>query len=268
MRFVDVDGCEPDPEWCERAARVLEQLKAARCADERNQLIDYNRRLWGELKDWLLERSHGKCWFSEARDCFSYLQVEHFRPKRSAKDLDGTEHEGYWWLAVDWRNFRVCGGVGNTKKGTFFPLRSGCRRAGDPHADLRLEDPLLLDPRDPHDPTLLTFDVEGHAKPAPHLPVGWERDRADYSINRMNLDFPPLMDKRKLVWNECWRRICVYLDELAQTVADPTNPVARTEVRNASREIRSMLAEDKELSAVARACIIGSADPRVLALLG
>jgi uncharacterized protein (TIGR02646 family) len=267
VRFIDVGDYEPDPAWMNRASRVLAELTATGTEEERNAIIDRNSGLWSELKDSLLKRSYGKCWFSEARDCFSFLHVEHFRPKRSAKDRDGTSHTGYWWLALDWRNFRICGSVGNTKKGTYFPLRSGCARARAPGADLRLEVPLLLDPTDPHDPTLLTFDVEGHARAAAHLPAGWERDRAECSIERLTLDFPPLMDKRRLLWAECWRRIRSYLEELALVDADPNNPVAHTQVRNAASDIRKMLTPSAELSAIARACIVGTGDPRVTALL-
>jgi len=81
------------------------------------------------LKDWLLKFSNGKCWFSEAKDTFSHMDVEHFRPKKSAKDLNGVEREGYWWLTFDWHNYRICGNVGNRKKGTFFPLSPGCTPA-------------------------------------------------------------------------------------------------------------------------------------------
>jgi hypothetical protein len=56
--------------------------------------------MWGELKNWLLALSHQKCWFSEAKDSFQYWDLEHFRPKANAKNLDGSEREGYWWLAL------------------------------------------------------------------------------------------------------------------------------------------------------------------------
>jgi uncharacterized protein (TIGR02646 family) len=264
---IDLGELKPDSEWLKRAERVLQALREATDDTERHDIIDRNSALWSDLKDWLLDRSDQKCWYSEAKDCFSHFHVEHYRPKKSAKDRDGTEHPGYWWLALDWRNFRICGSVGNTKKGTFFPLQTGCQRASGPQSDLRLEVPLLLDPTDPHDPALLTFDVEGRAKPAAHLPDGWERERADYSVERLTLNFGPLMDKRRLHWAECWRRVCAYLDELGRCEADPQNPVARAEVRNAAVDLRRMLDPKKELSGVARACMRSSADPRVVALL-
>lgn len=268
MRYIDIDDLTPNEEWLRRASDVLVQLRAAPTEAQRNAIIDRHQALWGELKDWLLQLSHGKCWFSEAKDCFSYFHVEHYRPKKNAKDLDGTVHPGYWWLALYWHNFRICGGVGNVKKGTFFPLQAGCLRANGPGSDLRLEHPMLLDPTDPHDPTLLTFNFEGRAEPSAFLSKGWERARAEYSIDRLNLNFGPLADKRKLMWAEAWRRIKEYLAELERLDADDRNPIATQRVRDSASAIRALLRPSQELSAVALACMKGSGDTRVLALLG
>ena len=126
MRHIPLHDQAPAPEWVLEANDLLAQLRAAPDAAARNAIIDANSGVWGALKQWLLALSHQKCWFSEAKDCFSHWDVEHYRPKKSAKDVDGTEHDGYWWLAFDWQNFRICGNAGNRKKGTFFPLRGNC----------------------------------------------------------------------------------------------------------------------------------------------
>ena len=105
---------------------------------------------------------------------FENAPIEHYRPKKSAREADGTTHDGYWWLAFDWQNFRICGNAGNRKKGTWFPLRAGCARCA-PLGDIRLEDPKLLDPVDEDDPNQLSFDLEGHAIPAAHVVDAWER---------------------------------------------------------------------------------------------
>ena len=39
----------------------------------------------------------------------------------------GVSAKGYWWLAFDYMNFRVCGNVGNHKKGGWFPLGENSR---------------------------------------------------------------------------------------------------------------------------------------------
>jgi len=266
MRYIPLRAQQPDPEWVMRATSLISELKAAADSDARNQIIDNNSDLWGELKEWLLRLSHGKCWFSEAKDCFSHWDVEHYRPKKSAKDRDGTSHGGYWWLAFNWANYRICGNAGNRKKGTFFPLREGCGRVGV-DGDLRLEVPMLLDPVDEDDPVLLFFDLEGHAVAAPHVNDVWETTRVEYSVERYNLDFPPLMDKRKTVWSECWNRVEEYRRELALCRKDPTNDVARDRVKQAAKHVRAMMREEQELSSVARACVLSTGDPRVAGLL-
>jgi len=266
MRHISREGKAPDAAWLAKAGELLEQLKSASDTEARNKMIDNNAAVWRELRDWLLELSHGKCWFSEAKDCFSHWDVEHYRPKKVAKDEDRTEHEGYWWLAFDWKNLRICGNVGNRKKGTFFPLRDGCARCA-PHGDVTLEDPRLLDPTDEDDPSLLSFDVKGDARPAPHVSDDWERARVNYSIERYKLDFPPLAEKRKTVWADCWGRIQEYLKELAAYQADKANAVARDRYKRAAKHVREMIREDRELSAVARACIVGAGDSRVMGLL-
>jgi hypothetical protein len=266
MRHIPLRNQEPDAAWITKANRLLDELKAAPDEDARNKIIDDNSVVWGELKQWLLKLSHQKCWFSEAKDCFSHWDVEHYRPKKSAKDADGTSYEGYWWLAFDWQNFRICGNAGNRKKSTFFPLRSGCARVG-PHGDVRYEDAQLLDPIDEDDPVLLSFNVEGRAIPAAHLTDAWEKARVEYSVERYNLDFPPLMDKRKVVWAECWNRVQEYLKELATYHADKTNVIARDRSKQALKRVRELMHEERELSAVARACVLSSGDPRVTGIL-
>ena len=266
MRYIPLHDRTPDADWQAKAVAVIDELKNTPNAEARHKIIDDNSAIWRELKEWLLALSHGKCWFSEAKDCFSHFEVDHYRPKKSAKELDGRAVEGYWWLAFDWQNLRVCGNAGNRKKGTYFPLRTGCPRCG-PFGELRYEDPQLLDPASPSDPELLSFNIEGHALPAPEVSAAWEKARAEYSVERYNLDFPPLMDKRKTVWAECWDRIRHYRGELECYNADPSNQIAREGLKQAAKRIREMMHEERELSSVARACVISSGDPRVLRLL-
>jgi hypothetical protein len=268
VRYIPLHNPPTDAQWLDKADRLLVDLKTAPNMEARKAIIDANKTFWGELKDWLLSLSHQKCWFSEAKDCFSHWDVEHFRPKKSAKDEDGTELEGYWWLAFDWQNFRICGNAGNRKKGTYFPLRQGSHRVTDPNDDLRQEDPLLLDPADADDPNLLSFNFEGKIIPAPGLGDEWDTMRVTYSVKRCNLDFAPLEAKRKIVWNDCWNHIQKYRQELALSAASGgSNIIARNQLKEKAKAIREMLQADKELSAVARACVLSSGDTRIIRLL-
>ena len=94
----------------------MQELHSDSKIKERNEYIDSNSAHWGELKEWLKVLSKGKCWFSEVRELYSHYDVEHFRPKKEAKNLDKTIRDGYWWLAFDYTNYRLCGNVGNRKK--------------------------------------------------------------------------------------------------------------------------------------------------------
>ncbi len=267
MRHIPLRKQTPNAVWVAKANDLLAQLRAAPDAAARNKIIDGNRTVWGELKQWLLELSHQKCWFSEAKDCFSHWDVEHYRPKKIPPEgFDSTIHHAYWWLAFDWLNFRICGNAGNRKKGAAFPLRPGCVRCL-PLGDIRYEDPQLLDPIDEEDPSLLSFNMEGRAIPAAHLTDAWEKARVKYSVERYNLDFGPLLDKRKMVWAECWDRIQEYLKELAIYHADKANGIARDRYKQAAKRVRELMHEQMELSAVARACVLSTGDPRVAGLL-
>lgn len=266
MRTISQDGKLPSAEWAEKSKSLFEQLSAAPDKAARDKIIDDNSQHWGNLKDWLLEFSHQKCWFSEAKDVFNHWHVEHFRPKKSAKDISGTVCEGYWWLSFDWTNFRICGSVGNSKKGTYFPLREGCQRVGL-GGDVRYEDPVLLDPSDPDDPNLLSFNQNGEAIASPFIDNDWERFRAETSIERYKLDYDPLVKKRKVLWSECHLRITKYRNELVTYLQDPTNLIARNQMKEAAKQVRALLGEDEEFSAVARACVSFSGDERIKKLL-
>ena len=122
MRYIPLHSQTPDAAWVARADALLDQLRNAPDTKARNVLIKRHSALWGELKNWLLSLSGQKCWFSEASDCFNYWDVEHYRPKRVAKD-DTSTADGYWWLAFAWQNLRICGNVGNRQVERDFKRR-------------------------------------------------------------------------------------------------------------------------------------------------
>lgn len=275
MKYIRLKAPKPGSEyyeefqkWDAKAKKLIEALKSAPDMEARKKIIDDNKTVWGELKEWLLSLSNQRCWFSEAEDCFTHWDVEHFRPKKTAKSEDGTEYDGYWWLAFDWTNFRICGNVGNRKKGTYFPLQDESKRVSSPDDDYRYEPYLLLDPVNAHDSSLLFFDMEGKAIPDPSIVSEWEKKRVVESVKRFKLDFPALENKRRTIWNNCWNCIQKYLEELEKLYkGDKDNPVARQELANKADAIKELIDGSTELSSVARACILSTNDPRVTRLL-
>jgi len=258
MIHINIDDKELSEDWLCKAESVTEQLKSLDSSEERKKLIEKRSKLWGELKDWLLELSHGKCWYSEAREIFSFYEVDHFRPKNRAKQLDGTEREGYWWLAFDWRNYRISGSVGNNRKGDYFPLAKGSPVATGPECDLQDEIIYLLDPTDPDDPFLLTFDESGYPKPAvTEEEDKWAYERVIQTINLLHLDFGPLVNGRQKIWSNCTRLIN-QAQKLMKEQSENPSVTKKAKLRDKFRELREIISVETELSSTARACLSSS----------
>lgn len=256
MRYIP-HGSQPPQAWLNSAAALLQRLENAGSDAARATIIDDESQLYKDLRDWLLEKSHGKCWFSEAKDLFSHWDVEHYRPKKKARDEDGPACPGYWWLAFDWRNLRICGNVGNRKKGTYFPLQPGCTRATATGRLIDDEVPTLLDPADPHDPGLIDFDEEGAIRPSPAATSDWDKERVRVSNERYKLNYEPLEQERKRVWTECRSK----LDECDQAITNfqqHKSAAGRTKATSLMAELRKLCAAESPLSRVARSCLLAS----------
>ncbi|MEM7701303.1 MAG: hypothetical protein AAF251_05140 [Pseudomonadota bacterium] len=64
--------------------------------------FEYSRYKSSDVKTELENLFHGKCAYCETPYGTNQpLDVEHFRPKGQ---VQGIEHEGYWWLAMAWDN--------------------------------------------------------------------------------------------------------------------------------------------------------------------
>jgi uncharacterized protein (TIGR02646 family) len=257
MIHIDTEGKTPPPEWLSRAEAVTRDLDNAKTPQERREIIERNRQLWGELKGWLLSLSHNKCWYTEARNDSSHFEVEHFRPKK----WNDKTFEGYWWLAFEWTNYRVCGNAPNRKKGAFFPLRSDSRRASSDRRHL-VEDELfcLLDPTEADDPSLLSFNENGDAIPMPGKD-GWDEERAKVSIERFGLnDLPQLCEGRRRVWTQC-RRLLNELRELHEKHTKSPTANSRARIKEKTIQLRSKTKFDQPFSATARECLYASGYP-------
>ncbi|MDP0501413.1 MAG: hypothetical protein Q7P63_15070 [Verrucomicrobiota bacterium JB022] len=283
MRWIDFENKKPTDAfegwtpwaqsrweaWLKKSAELLQQMEAlnrevtqlrtagnnegvAEKLKARNKIIDDNCNHWGELKDWLLALSHGKCWFSEAKDVYNHWHVEHFRPKKQAKEIDGTEREGYWWLAFDYSNFRICGSVGNSKKGGWFPLHenSNCSTF-----DCRCEDSeaaYLIDPTKQCDVALISFQEDGNAIPLESDEESWDWKRADESIKRLRLNtYDRLPEERRKLANKLKDLIDRFLIEKSR-YKPGVNEAPRGKMDEIARQIIAYLDEREPLSAYAR----------------
>ena len=262
MIFVRFDESALPLEVRQEAQKLTDALiKLAGDPVARSKFIEVNAAFWRlRIRPLLMAMSHGKCWYSEARDIVSVWHVDHFRPKGDVREEDGTTRPGYWWLAFSLRNYRLAGPVMNSPrrqhatgnllgKWDHFPLATGSYVAVDQDSDESLETPLLLDPCRKGDWALITFDEAG--KPIPNC----EEDefgfvRADTSIRLLHLDFEPLNEERRRIWNECDEKIraAAAVMRLPQTQLVYRN----AELERIFGEIHQMIADDAELSGVAR----------------
>lgn len=266
MIHISIEGKEPDnKDWLDKANRLTEQLKAAKTSEDRKAIIEKNNSMWSDIKDWLVKLSHGKCWYSEAKEIFSIYDVDHFRPKNSAKNLDNSKREGYWWLAFDWKNYRLSGSVGNRLlkddkditrgKWDYFPLKENCRPASSPNDDLRDELYYLLDPTNPNDPLLLSFDETGNPVPVIEVDGSWATERVKVTINLLHLDYVPLVEERRKIWELCRRK----LDAISALLsAKDISVTKQTSVGNLINELREMASSESELAGTVRACLLKS----------
>lgn len=254
--------------WLEESERFVErlaQLNAAGDITGRNEFINRHSDHWGKLKPWLLELSRGKCWFTEARDIASHLDVEHFRPKKATRGIKGPEKDGYWWLAFDYMNFRIAGTVPNRKKGVWFPLRYGSPCSSYTRRCEGDEVPHFLDPTNAHDVTLLAFDEEGKAVPATGI-ERWDEIRVRRTVDRLKLtEHQALAEERRKVWQRVNRLINKYSQARCEA---RYSAAARERSKGYAREILTLSKPDAELSAVARCCVLFRNDPCLSRLLG
>ena len=175
------------------------------------------------------------------------------------------EDDGGWWLAFDYSNYRICGSVGNAKKGGWFPLRAGSMRSCYAHQCEESETPYLLDPTNPADAALLAFDEEGNATPAPDADH-WEEERVTESIKRLKLnEHEALTEARRAIWQQVVREADGFLTAKSRCCTG-ANPGAQQKMREHARRLKQMAREEAQFSSVVRWCLSFRNEPQLLRL--
>jgi len=239
MRYIPLKENPPPEEWRRRAQELTEQLKNLP-EEERQDFIERNSDIWRELKEFLSGLSYGKCWYSEAKEVYSYYHVDHFRPKSE-----------YWWLAFDWKNYRLAGQVGNVNKRDNFKVkRNKARSPEDPIED---EIYYLLDPTEEEDPLLLFFDEEGKAVPAESK--GFNRERAEYTIQVLKLNYEPLKEARRSAWVKC-KNLIDEIKKLYVAYSNEPSATIKTQIKEKIKQMKELLKPEQEFTAVVQCCIL------------
>lgn len=263
MIYIFQDASKIAQAWLDKVALLQQELERLATHDERKAFITAQNGVWGEIKNELLAMSHGKCWYSEAPDAVSDWHVDHFRPKNRALDEDKTVHDGYTWLAFDWKNYRVAGSYPNSPhtddegktrgKWDFFPLAPGCVRASWTNRVCQNEICLILDPTKKADPKLLTFDENGLPRPSdPKNPVVTKKVQA--TVHFLFLDSPRLVTARK----KKWRDICDWIEEYRKAVPsilEQCTPLDYERLERQVEKLAELTGPQAEYVSTARACL-------------
>lgn len=163
-------------------------------------------------------------------------------------------------------NFRVCGNVGNRKKGGWFPLRTGSMCSTYAAQCEESEVAYLIDPIDEDDVKLLAFDEKGDAIPRPGC-SDWNRQRVDETVKRLKLnEHPALSDERRKVWQQVDNLIEQYNTAKARSDL-AANPVAKERLKQIRQQMRALISPKAELSSVAKWCVKLRNDQQLLHLI-
>lgn len=258
MRFIDISLLQLPEGWQDRAERAFAEISELP-PEERIKAINRRSKIWADLKETLENFSSGKCWYCETIQERSDNDVDHFRPK--GRVVESEKHNGYWWLAFEWENYRFSCTYCNRKrkdlisgvtggKHDCFPLLDENTRAQSPDDNIEDEEHCLLDPTIPTDPGLIFFDPGGEAVPYPK-----ERNprfflRASISIKLYHLNFHKTRESRKILYNEV-ARLVRKGDRFFDLYAEG-NKVAKDAMDEVMRRLMNMLDQRNEYSSATK----------------
>jgi 8-oxo-dGTP pyrophosphatase MutT (NUDIX family) len=212
VRFIDLDklvACPDALELIEQSEAACRAIREEADMQARRELVVSYRPIWVAFRA-VFERTYGTtCWYTECTNPGTDDDVDHFRPKGRVAERD--DHGGYWWLALDWRNFRLSCHRANRRrinaeagetfgKGDYFPVMDEAQRWMTPN-DTWPEGPALLDPTDPGDPPVLTFDQHGYVALSPRYEGNAVAlERFETSRRYLHLDWPNFIYDRRSVY--------------------------------------------------------------------
>lgn len=249
MRWIckdDIEVCLTS-DWRKVANKAKQALFDANSQEERKLILKKvsSSRVWHDFFNLLPENIKNKCWYCETEEIRSDKSIDHFRPK--GKVDDELSHDGYWWLAFDWDNYRCACTFCNSRrnfeetnggKGCKFPLVNKKTRIFTPNDDDNTDGelPNFLDPFDPDDEKLLWFDEDGKPEPKPDANKS-QRNKVNNSIDIFHLHEVRLARAR----NE----IRINIEKEVKKIRDNCN------VREAKINLRRMVRSTEKLSRAA-----------------
>lgn len=253
--------------WKEEAERITALILAEPSLEKKHALIDRYKDHWRkpELVNWLSDLNFKKCWYTETKFGGDYQEIEHYRPKKGTKDIDGNvlvSHPGYYWLAFELSNYRLCKSRPNRKKGTFFPIVDERFRASSNAHSWRDETPFFLDPLKETDVILLSFNDNGVPVAQNGISVK-DIKRVDFTIDKYYLDERVLNIRRRQTWQTSRALYYSYLREIKEA-NKLGSPAARAKAEEELIKLKQMLVPSSEFSAVAKESLCKLGDPMAI----
>ena len=255
MIFVDrsrvpVPSVLRSPQAEKERARIRELLRKEHLAQLRVRPAFH---VGQSAKAALLDLFHGKCAYCESR-LGSYVEadVEHFRPKAGATDLNGrTDAHHYAGHSLEWDNLLiVCARCNRQQhklrgrfvgKGSLFPVRGERAPLLASVEECRsVEFTLLIDPCFDRPELELIFTRDGECRP--------NSVRGDITIEVLDLNREALVEARKEVWAEVQFALTASLTELR-----------RSGESLAAAQLRELLSGRLPYTAAARAAFVEGA---------
>jgi len=253
MRWIckdDIEECLTQ-KWRDDAAKKLKSLVNAKTEVQRKAILERKASsdIWRGFYKLLPENLKKKCWYCESEDIRTDTPVDHFRPKNKVEEA--PEHDGYWWLAFDWENYRCACDFCNSRrvfddseggKACKFPISNPEARAFTPGQEWKREKPEFLDPFDPGDWKLLWFDGDGKPEPKPEATVEEQR-KVTNSIDIFHLHQAKIVRARNRI------RLDVEKEVKKLRVAEEEGNQA--DLQDAKNKLRAMVRDTATLSKAA-----------------
>jgi uncharacterized protein (TIGR02646 family) len=172
-----------------RQQEILETLALPEAKLEQIR-VEFDPRLWMQTREFLWELFYGKCAYCESSLLRQRGDLDHFRPKQAAGQLNRrTSVHHYAWLAYEWRNLYLACQECNRNKRNLFPVEGKRAPLGMPIEQMyQIEQGTIVDPCVDLPNEHFAFDVNGDC-----LPLS---ARGEISIRVFGLNHPGLVAAR------------------------------------------------------------------------
>jgi len=209
MRYIELVGPIPPRKQTALNRRINIVNNKASISDKKEYIKKTNT--WGLLKKWLSDLSDGKCWYCETFSERATADVDHFRPKAgiTCDRAEISNHDGYYWLAYEWTNYRYsCQRCNRPEKDADvlygkhneFSLCDEKQRKYSAACN-NVEKPKLLDPCIEEDTQLLVHLKDGTVAASSQQGT-IEYERAAYTCKVLGLNSFGVPKKKKDAWED------------------------------------------------------------------